>query len=302
MKGKVFNIQDYSIHDGPGIRTVVFLKGCPLSCAWCSNPESQSIEVEVGIVRNLCTGCMLCADACPEGAVFRDDAGRVQIDRSTCVKCGRCVGACPRNARKTYGREITVDEVMAEVMRSAPFFIRSGGGVTVSGGEPTLQWEFLNGILIKCRQKCVPTAIETCGYLRDREVLKKLLPNIDLFLYDIKCIDEEKHRCYTGVSNDIILDNARFISSNRKDMIIRVPVIPGFNDSREEMTRIVEFFSELDSAIEINLLPYHELGKSKYAALDMDYPHAESAYQIDETKIRELKDLVEAGGIPCKVD
>jgi pyruvate formate lyase activating enzyme len=302
MRGKIFNIQDYSIHDGPGIRTVVFFKGCPLSCTWCSNPESQSLEVEVGIVRNLCKKCLKCLEECPADAVFVDELGELQIDRKKCMKCGRCETVCPHSARKVYGREVSVDEVVAEVMRSAPFFARSEGGVTVSGGEPTLQWEFLNGILYKCRQKYVSTAIETCGYIRDRNVLEAILPHIDLFLYDIKCIDREKHGYYTGVSNTVILENARFISSKQKEMIVRVPVIPGFNDSLEEMKRIVAFFSELDSAREINLLPYHELGKSKYGMLDKEYPHQERAYEINDETITELKEFIESHDIPCRVD
>jgi pyruvate formate lyase activating enzyme len=302
VRGKIFNIQDYSVHDGPGIRTVVFFKGCPLSCLWCSNPESQSLEVEVGIVRNLCKRCLKCLEECPVDAVYTDAQSEVQIDRKKCIKCGRCETVCPHNARKVYGREVTVDEVVAELMRSAPFFIRSEGGATVSGGEPTLQWRFLNGVLVKCKEKYISTAIETCGYIRDREVLEAVLPNVDLFLYDIKCIDDDRHRTYTGVSNDIILENARFISSMDKEIIVRVPVIPAFNDSVEEMERIASFFSELGSAREVNLLPYHELGKTKYGMLDKEYLLQDIESEIDDERIKEFEELFLSHGIPCKVD
>jgi pyruvate formate lyase activating enzyme len=253
-------------------------------------------------VRNLCRNCLKCFEVCPAGAVIIDTQGKVQIDRKNCIKCGRCVQVCPYNARKLYGREVTVDEVMQEIMRSAPFYTRSGGGLTVSGGEPTVQWEFLNCILIKAKQKYVHTAIETCGYVTDRKILECILPNVDLFLFDIKCIDESKHKHYTGVSNEIILENARYISSENKSLIIRIPVIPGFNDCRDEIEDIVRFCLKLGSVLEINLLPYHELGRSKYGMLDREYLHQPSVCAISDEIIYEFKAYIESRGMQCQID
>ncbi|MFW6181269.1 MAG: glycyl-radical enzyme activating protein [Spirochaetota bacterium] len=298
--GVVFNIQSYSIHDGPGIRTVVFLKGCPLSCLWCSNPESQRASPELGLLADRCARCGACVRVCPNGAVSFNDAGAPVTDREKCAACGRCEEACPYRARKVYGRRVGFGELMEEIEKDAPFYVRSGGGVTFSGGEPTLQEDILLPLLEACRARYIHTAVETCGYVTDRARLDRLLAHIDLVLYDIKCMDPGRHRRFTGVSNQVILDNARYIASQGKSMIVRVPVIPGFNDSSEDMEAIGRFALSLISVGEVDLLPYHELGKAKYRMLDMDYRMGEGT--LTPERVSELQAVVEGLGLACRVD
>ena len=299
--GVVFNVQSYSIHDGPGIRTVVFLKGCPLSCVWCSNPESQRIDPELGIMYDRCTSCGECVRKCPQGALSLSDSGTIEIDREKCIVCGICEEACPYNARKVFGRETSLENLMSEIEKDMPFYIRSGGGVTFSGGEPTLQDTILLPLLSACKEKFIATAIETCGFIRDREKLGKILQLVDLVLYDIKCIDEEMHKQFTGVSNRIILENAKYIASTEKKMIIRIPVIPGFNATVEEMKKIARFTADLKTVTEVNLLPYHELGKGKYKMLQMQYNLKASEALTDE-RLAKFQSIFENHNIISKID
>jgi pyruvate formate lyase activating enzyme len=299
--GIVFNIQSYSLHDGPGIRTVVFFKGCPLKCAWCSNPESQRSSPELGIMRERCRGCRKCVEVCPEGAITILEDGTVLTDRVKCIVCGTCEEACPYRARQIYGRQISKEELVEEIEKDMPFYIRSGGGVTFSGGEPTVQYDTLLAVLKACKRKFIHTAVETCGYITDRKKIDDLLQYLDLVLYDIKCIDDELHKKYTGASNRIILENARHIASAGKEMIIRVPVIPGFNDREDEIRRIAEFVLSLVSVKEINLLPYHELGKSKYGMLDKEYGIGEET-DLSEEKVDKLKAVIQSCGLVCRID
>ncbi len=299
--GVVFNIQSYSIHDGPGIRTVVFFKGCPLKCAWCSNPESQSKTPELGLLKERCHSCRKCVEVCPEGAISITRDGTVITDRVKCIICGTCESVCPYRARQVYGRQISKEELVDEIGKDMPFYIRSGGGVTFSGGEPTVQHGTLLAALKGCKGKYIHTAIETCGYVTDRKKLDDLLEYLDLVLYDIKCIDDEMHKKFAGASNRIILENARYIASTGKEMIIRVPLIPGFNDKEDEIRKIGEFVLSLVSVKEIDLLPYHELGKSKYGMLDKEYGLGEDA-DLSEEKVAQLKTLIESCGLACKID
>jgi pyruvate formate lyase activating enzyme len=299
--GIVFNVQSYSIHDGPGIRTVVFLKGCPLSCSWCSNPESQNPLPELGVLDERCTGCATCVRVCPTGAVSMGEDGRPVYDRTKCVLCARCEEACPSRVRKVYGRTVTLSALMGEISRDMPFYVRSGGGVTFSGGEPTMQYDLLLSLLKACKERYIHTAMETCGYLRDREKLDTLLQYLDLALYDVKCIDPDTHRRFTGVDNGLILDNARRIAASGTEMVIRVPIIPGFNDSTEVLAEIGEFVTGLDSVEEVNLLPYHELGRHKYGMLDREYGLGDEE-ALPEERIQALRDVVESFGLRCTVD
>jgi pyruvate formate lyase activating enzyme len=300
-RGVVFNIQSYSIHDGPGIRTVVFFKGCPLSCLWCSNPESQDARPELGIYGSLCRRCGRCVEACPKGAISPAPGGEPVTDRSRCVLCGACEKACPHRVRKVYGREVSAADLLAEIEKDTPFYVRSGGGVTFSGGEPTLQYELLVDLLRACRARYIHTALETCGFLRDDAKFDDLLALVDLVLYDIKCIDDEKHRRFTGVSNETILRNARRIASSGGKMIVRVPLVPGFNDTREDIEAIGGFVLSLISVREVNLLPYHQLGASKYGMLGREYALA-GAPVLTEKKVEELRSLLESAGLVCTID
>jgi pyruvate formate lyase activating enzyme len=300
-QGVVFNIQSYSIHDGPGIRTVVFFKGCPLSCLWCSNPESQGARPELGILSGLCKSCGRCVEACPKGAISLLPGSEPMTDRARCVLCGACEQTCPHRARKIYGRTVSASDLMAEVEKDAPFYVRSGGGVTFSGGEPTLQHDLLLELLNACRAKYIHTAVETCGFVRDDEKFDALLPLVDLFLYDIKCIDDEKHRRFTGVTNETILRNARRIASSGGKMVVRVPLIPGFNDTRDDIEAIGDFVLSLISVKEVNLLPYHELGKSKYGMLGREYG-LEGAPALTDERVQELRSILVNCGLACTID
>ncbi len=300
-EGIVFDIQDYSIHDGPGIRTVVFLKGCPLSCRWCSNPESQRSAIELGFLEKFCRRCYGCIDECPHHVVSITENGKALTDLERCTGCGRCVEICRAGARKLFGRTMGVRAVLVEIERSRPFYTRSNGGVTISGGEPLLQYDFLYALLRECREKCIHAAVETCGFIRDREKLKCLIPLVDLFLYDIKCIDGEKHKRFTGVSNVEILENAGFLSAHGAAMFIRVPVIPGFNDSTEDMRKIGGFAQTLDSVQEVHLLPFHKLGGFKYDMLGRENPYAE-VEKLPHERVLTLQSIFEEFGLPCRID
>jgi pyruvate formate lyase activating enzyme len=273
LKGVVFNIQRYSIHDGPGIRTTVFLKGCPLKCFWCQNPESQRIQPEIFLIRSNCTLCGRCFTVCPNG-VHRLLEKNFRIDRSKCIGCGKCVEVCPNEARKLVGTYMTKDEVMREVLKDAKFYENSGGGVTLSGGEPTAQPEFALCILRSCKEAGLHTVLDTCGYA-PWSVMKRLLAYTDLVFYDIKTIELRKHQQATRKPNRLILENARK-TAQYKPMRVRVPLIPNFNDSPEEVRRIARFVKEQMGPIGIDLLLYNRLGEVKYERLDRSCVPAET--------------------------
>ncbi len=287
MKGIVFDIQRYSIHDGPGIRTTVFLKGCPLRCFWCQNPESQSKRLEVFLDKSKCTRCGKCVAVCSSGASTFGAESSV-IDRSVCTGCGKCVEACPNRARRLVGKSMTTEEVMREVLRDVKFYNNAGGGVTLSGGEPTAQPAFAVSILKSSKESGLHTAIETCGYTR-WSTMEKLLEYTDLVLYDIKHLDLAKHRTGTGKPNNpFILENAKKIAS-LKPMRVRVPLIPGFNDSSEDIRAIISFVKKELGSVEIDLLPYNYLAEGKYDMLDVPYVRLQAK---DEAYVQGLRDIV----------
>lgn len=265
--GTVFDIMKYSIHDGPGIRTTVFLKGCPLHCLWCHNPESQSGAREIMFREDRCIGCGDCLKACPNEAVTNSDK---------CTLCGNCAGVCPSGARELVGRKVTVRQVMEELEKDVIFYDQSGGGVTFSGGEPFMQPGFLNSLLEACKEKEIHTAVETAGFVNP-ETLLKIRRNVDLFLYDLKLMDDEKHKKFTGVPNRLILDNLKELALHHSKIIIRVPIIPGMNDDDENILNTGKFVASLNSLKEINILPYHKAGAEKYKRLH-------KAYALPETQ------------------
>jgi pyruvate formate lyase activating enzyme len=272
IKGLIFNIQRYSIHDGPGIRTTVFMKGCPLRCIWCANPEGQVLKPEIFLNPEKCTGCGECVQECPQEAIeIRDE--KSHTNRQFCIGCGKCAEVCPNQARSLMGKWPTAREVFEEIKKDAIFYESSGGGVTLSGGEPLAQPEFAIGLLELCKGAYIHTAMETCGHA-EWGIFEEVLKSVDLLLYDFKQMDPVKHKKYTGVSNHLILDNARRASHELSiPMWARIPVIPGYNDSVENMEATARFIAEeLGNGVKrVNLLPYHRLGETKFERLEVNY-------------------------------
>jgi pyruvate formate lyase activating enzyme len=267
--GIVFDIKQYSLHDGPGIRTTVFLKGCPLNCWWCHNPESQALERERIFRESRCIRCGACLEACEQGAIAWDGDGPV-TDGARCRLCGACVQACYAEAREIVGEEMTVARVMAEVERDVVFYDESGGGVTFSGGEPLAQPDFLLALLRASKERDLHTALDTCGYAA-WQTLDRVRDHVDLFLYDLKLMDDARHKVYTGVSNKLILDNLVRLSELGHEIVLRVPVMPGINEDAESLGQIGTFAAALPHLQRVDLLPYHHTAATKYERLERAY-------------------------------
>lgn len=263
--GLIFDIKRFSIHDGPGIRSTVFFKGCPLVCAWCHNPESQSIKPELIFRPSRCLACGECVDACPHKAIQFID-GRIRQDWGSCHVNGACVEVCYPGAREIIGRQISPETVVQELVQDRVYYQASGGGVTFSGGEPLAQPAFLKEILSLCKKEDLSTALDTCG-AADWEHLEAQLPYLDLVLYDLKIIDDALHKEYTGASNSQILDNFRRLMQSDVDVIVRRPVIPGVNDAEEEISSLGDYLKDINGRIKIDILPYHSLSTDKYLRL-----------------------------------
>ena len=263
-QGKIFNIQRFSTSDGPGIRTVVFLKGCPIDCVWCHNPESKPMETEIVFRQDMCIGCGACSRSCPKGCHSFED-GLHRFDRDGCTGCGQCVSLCPGNALERCGEERSAREVMDTVLRDRPFYEESGGGMTLSGGEPLMQYDFSLSLLKLAKSHGIHTAVETSGHSgRDLAPMKEL---VDLWLYDVKLLPEEEHRKHTGASNRIILENLRTLDRMGAKIILRCPVIPGINLTGEHFDGIAALANSLTGVRAIHLEPYHPLGRSKAVRL-----------------------------------
>ena len=295
ITGCIFNIERFATRDGPGIRTTVFLKGCPLSCLWCSNPESMKPYPQLFFFENLCQRCGQCVPVCPNKATSADpNDGTISIDRNLCNGCGKCVETCQAKAREISGKIMTIDEVMDEVRKDSLFYQNSGGGVTVSGGEPTLQPEFVCELLKQCQRAAFHTCLDTCGVVQP-EVLDRILEHTSLVLFDNKHMNPEKHKEYTGVDNDLALNNLRMIVGKGKLVIIRVPLIPNHNDSEENIRNLATLMNEL-GLTRIDLLPYHSMGKTKYDRLGIKYKLGDLK-PYEGNQVEEIKAMLESYGL-----
>lgn len=294
QKGTIFDIQRFSLHDGPGVRTTVFMKGCPLRCVWCHNPEGLSPRPQIRYDSEKCMGCMECVSVCvchkaEEYHVFYRDG---------CTNCGRCAEVCPTGALETVGREMTVGEVMEKVLADRKYYT-DGGGMTLSGGEPTAQAEFARSLLAEAKKAGIGTAIETCGFA-ENDVFMSVASLCDLLLFDIKLTDEAEHVKYTGVSNEKILENLRTAGDAGIPVILRCPIIPGINDTKEHLDGIAELLNKAKSVFEIHIEPYHTLGLSKTASLGMAETFRREPMSVNDAENLCLK-LKERVNIPVKV-
>lgn len=303
-KAIVFNIQKYNMYDGPGIRTLVFFKGCALRCKWCSNPESQSRRFEVLFKKNVCVNCGACVSVCPVGIHTMTNAGACHVvDRTKdCINCGKCVHACPESALAIAGERKGISELLEVVEQDWMFYENSGGGVTVGGGEPMMQHEAVANLLLACKHKGINTAMETAGYAKP-EVVSALAEVVDLFLFDIKHMNPEKHYELTGVRNEMILSNLQWLLENGYNVNIRMPLLKGYNDDDAEMHAVGKFLSAHSGRKNfkgVDLLPYHKMGVSKYAQLDMEYAITDNPV-LDDDDMRRMEDILKSYGLNVKV-
>jgi pyruvate formate lyase activating enzyme len=299
QRAVISNIQGFSIHDGPGIRTVVFFKGCPLSCRWCANPECLSGKPQLGFIKTLCSACGKCLEICENNALRRGE-NEHHIDYSRCTSCGNCSAHCYYGALVLYGKSMTVAEVWDAVSRDKMFYNNSGGGVTVSGGEPLLQATFVRELFELSRQDHVDTCVETCGFADPRALLE-VIPVTDHFLFDLKHMDSVVHRKYTGQSNGQILRNAALVLEHGADVVFRQPLIPGVNDSIMNIEATAGFLISLGAgAMRLQIMPYHRMGQSKYKALALQCTMKELSV-ADDAQVEAVKKAYLDRGIYCTI-
>lgn len=294
----IFDIQRYSLHDGSGLRTVVFFKGCPLRCMWCSNPESQGRGREIFISDMNCIKCSSCVRRCPREALSFNEFQTLELDRSKCDLCGECISACPSGAVRYYGEKYDLEGVLNVIRRDVPFYRCSGGGVTISGGEPLQQWEFAKALLEACREEGIDTAMETCGF-GPWEDLKELAPLLEQIFYDLKHVDRERHVIGTGQDCLLILDNLKKLVSIHDNVVIRIPVIPGFNGDTGNIGKIVDWIHSNARGVPVELMAYHRYGEKKYESLGREYP-LRGVPSLSRAEMDYLTDMFLDKGIQCR--
>ena len=294
-KGITFNIQKFSIHDGPGIRTTVFFKGCPLRCEWCSNPESQIKNVQILHDQSKCSYCLSCVAACPNGAITHED-NKIIINEDKCVGCLTCINSCPNRALSYEGDYQTIEEIVDICMQDIDFYEESGGGVTISGGEGMSQPDFLKKLIAELKKNSVHVAIETTGYVK-KETFEELARELDLLLFDVKHYDREKHYNGTKVYNDLIVENLKWAIDNGIEVLPRIPVIPDFNDSLEDAEGLAKLLVEV-GAKKVQLLPFHQFGEKKYELLNRNYKYKNKKALYPED-LEEYQKIFEDKGLNC---
>lgn len=295
-KPLIFNIQKYSIHDGEGIRTTVFFKGCPIKCRWCHNPESQRFTNDLLCHLERCTGCSACVAACPQKAVTLDEDHKARTDYDKCTACGVCTDYCMQNARELVGQEYEIKDLVKQLEKDIMFYEQSGGGVTLSGGEVMSQdMDYVEELTKRLFDKGIRVNIDTCGYA-PYEHLKRVLPYVDAYLYDIKLMDPEKHKEYIGVDNELILENLKRLSADGAKINIRLPLIDGVNASEEHIDQVIRFLKDNNIRVwQVNLLKYHNTGSGKYKKLGREY-HGENMAVPEETWLRQVIETFKHNG------
>ena len=281
MKARIIDIKRFAVHDGDGIRTTIFFKGCPLKCVWCHNPEGIDFQPQLAYYENKCISCGECVDVCTNSAHQIIDGAHL-FYREKCVACGKCESVCLGNALKFYGAEYTVEQLLEIVLKDQDYYRNSGGGVTLSGGECLLQWEFCLELLKKLKEKGVNTAVDTCGYVA-KEILEKVMIYTDVFLFDVKAIDSNIHEKCTGVPNKLILENLKFLDYCGAKTEIRIPYVPNYNE--KEIDKIYDFLKSFKNVVKIKILPYHNFAGSKYNSLGLENTMPKDLPNNDEVKL-----------------
>lgn len=297
--GVIFNIQRFSVQDGSGIRTTVFLKGCPLRCPWCSNPESQNTFAEVAHIDSLCNNCGRCVEVCERQSISLADVKGVKIDRQLCDNCGKCVKACTQNALRLFGREVPVEEVISEIERDYLYYRNSKGGVTVSGGEPLIQPGFVSALFKRCRELGMHTTLDTSGYGTPAD-LDMALEYADAVLFDLKIMDPGRHMSIIKVPNQSILRNMKRVVEKGVPLTVRIPLIPTITGTEDNIAAIASFVKDLDPGLPVNILPYHRFGVSKYKMLDREYGLNELTIQAEE-ELRSILEHFLSHGLACEI-